>query len=95
MEEKRKPNRWWMWVVVVVGLALLVGYPLSFGPAYWGVKRAKHRAAHQAFRTTYYPLLRLASRNGAVAEWADWYLCLGLKQRHSFWFIGDDVVEFP
>lgn len=30
MEEKRKPKPWWMWLVI--GLALLLAYPLSFGP---------------------------------------------------------------
>lgn len=30
MEEKRKPRRWSTWLVV--GLVLLVAYPLSMGP---------------------------------------------------------------
>lgn len=33
MEEKRKPRRWGRWLVL--GLVLLVAYPLSLGPVVW------------------------------------------------------------
>lgn len=33
MEEQCKPTRWGLWLVV--GLVLLVAYPLSMGPVSW------------------------------------------------------------
>lgn len=33
MEDKRKPKRWLLWLVV--GLTVLVAYPLSYGPYNW------------------------------------------------------------
>ena len=58
MTDRKKPGAaFWATVVVV---ALLVAYPLSFGPACWAVRRgfvAPHAAAH-----AYRPILRCASQ---------------------------------
>lgn len=74
MEEKSKPKRWLMWLVV--GLVLLVGYPLSYGPYNWlefqGIIPAPVRACFSVF---YAPLV-WALRNGPqpVMDWFNWYM---------------------
>lgn len=91
MEEKQKPRRWLMWLVV--GLILLVAYPLSFGPAYWMMVRTGYHPAFGAFDIVYHPLVMLASRDATVGNWAAWYLTLGQSEWNEIGFVSDTIFE--
>jgi hypothetical protein len=78
MTEKRKTNRWLTWLVV--GLTLLVAYPLSAGPVGWMFRRGllPMQSKWQA-DVFYYPLGWLV--NNDIEPFASgfvWYVFLWL-----------------
>src|SRR5262245_2006101 len=69
MTSRKKPGvAFWATVVVV---AMLVGYPLSFGPACWIAWRASHSAP--VIATIYSPLVRAGFRGPAPVRRALWW----------------------
>ena len=81
---------------VTATTCLVFLYPLSFGPAYWAKKywsinSVTSPAWNQAFRTTYHPIVMLATRNSLVAKWASWYLRLGVNDRSRISFKNDSI----
>lgn len=70
----------WTWAIVVV--LMLVGYPLSIGPAYWmlGMGVIPQTATTVEFlRAFYYPL-------NAASENSEW-LRTAIDRYHRFWAI--------
>ena len=76
MEDKRKPRGWLM--LLVVGLALLVVYPLSVGPAHWccliGLIPNPSPLVNFLDRL-YFPLIYVMEHDQRhVGPWIAWYL---------------------
>lgn len=75
MEEKRKPKRWVLWLVV--GLVLLVAYPLSIGPFRWcEVHGVISRPMFKAVRVVYVPVNWLIPHKSLMGKWLEWYINL-------------------
>lgn len=89
MEEKRKPKRWLMWLVV--GLLLLIAYPLSLGPVRWAAQHISvsgNGIIAQCLEVFYSPLVWLVWNDiQPVADWLDWY--------SEVWQIGPVTLPFP
>jgi hypothetical protein len=83
------------WATVVV-VAVLVGYPLSFGPACWLTDRGVIDAAHSG--RLYRPILRLCTdqsgipRSGKLSAAVRWYGLLGVQPRLSYGSFDNDVL---
>ena len=77
MEEKQKPRRWSMWLVV--GLALLVAYPLSIGPMYFLANNGYLPQWVGKLRI-YRPLHFLGEQIQPIAEWTYWYCSLWVDE---------------
>ncbi len=54
MEVKRKPTRWGLWLVI--WLALLVAYPLSYGPVFYALTRDIVPLPYPVVYVAYIPL---------------------------------------
>jgi hypothetical protein len=65
------------WITVAL-VAVLVGYPLSVGPAFWIKSRLPWELefAHDAFLIFYSPLYAVANRSQTVARGMAWWMCL-------------------
>lgn len=79
MEEERKPRRWRLWIAT--GLALLVAYPLSMGPAMRIAVKQKSGFYLKYFRRTYAPLRWVVSKSPNFAD--------NLLDRYLEWWIVD------
>ena len=77
MGEEGKNPGWPFWTTVVL-VSMLVGYPLSFGPACWVVTRRDDAESKDVFHHVYYPVLSVLIE---APEWlygpVEWYLGLG------------------
>ena len=74
--DRKKPGvAFWATVVVTV---VLVGYPLSFGPACWITSRLDRGAS--AVQIGYRPMTCMMSASERVAHALDWYARLGAAE---------------
>src|SRR4029077_3154179 len=84
MTSPRTPTSgFWLAVALV---AVLVGYPLSFGPACWWISRREHLAAGNTLAEliglVYVPCGRLAvSGPSIIADPLCWYVSAGIPDR--------------
>jgi hypothetical protein len=75
MTDRKKPGvAFW---ATVVGVAALVGYPLSFGPACWLAFNVSERFV-PVFEIVYAPLAFLADSTEPTKQALTWY--------HRLWF---------
>jgi hypothetical protein len=90
-EDRKKPGvAFWATVALVV---VLVGYPLSFGPACW--INGRTHARDDLFLAAYRPFVRAYSYSPSVVQApAKWYVELWLPPRIEFvgkpdahWFV--------
>src|SRR5436190_14665700 len=73
MTDRKKPGvAFWATVGIVV---VLVGYPLSFGPACWITSRTD--VGVSSLPIVYLPLIRAMSRSERIADALDWYAQFG------------------
>ena len=82
------------WAVGV--LAMIVAYPLSFGPACWVNERTDANTG--LISAAFYPIIRLANRSSRVSAMALWYAALGAREGSTPSFYGDEIgwwVEGP
>jgi hypothetical protein len=73
IEPRKKPSAGF-WITVAL-VAVLVGYPLSFGPACWITSRTNVGAS--AVSTAYRPATWGMSRSSRIADAVSWYSELG------------------
>jgi hypothetical protein len=76
MREVRKRAGAGFWVTVVV-VAVLIGYPLSFGPACWLSERTV--VGSRAISIAYQPLLGLWMRTQLLGRGIAWFALVGTK----------------
>ena len=93
-EQKKKPNAG-LWITVVL-IVVLVGYPLSFGPACWISSRIGMGAS--LIPTVYEPVVATfgdpqANEPGAIGEWLMWYSMVGAQNGWIWmpWIIENDA----
>jgi hypothetical protein len=68
----------WLRSATCVGLALLIAYPLTFGPACWASSRAE--ATQDVVEWIYAPIVRIWMRGPEpIAEALNWYCYVGAK----------------
>jgi hypothetical protein len=83
MTSARKPTAgFWMTVALV---AVVVGYPLSFGPACWINERTGRGYAdgigYRFIRSFYSPVLAYAGQHRTGSDFVDWYARCGTTNR--------------
>jgi len=77
-DRKRPTDGFWIAVALV---AVLVGYPLSFGPACWIHSRTK--VAGRAIWVAYYPVAWAANQNHAIDDGFLWYARIGAAESRN------------
>ena len=79
MEEKRKRNPWLTWLVV--GLMLLVAYPLSSGPVAWLEVHGNLSPNTRQFLWEFYAPVGFACNNGPpqVRQFLTWWTHLFVR----------------
>ncbi len=82
MEHKPKSRLWILWVAVSV---LLVGYPLSMGPAAWLVTHGY--LDYESGRMPFEPLFQLYDVSKGASIWISWYT--------DFWVECPATGSFP
>ncbi len=88
MTDRKKPGvAFWATVVVV---AVLIGYPLSFGPASWTCYWAG--GGGQIVGFFYGPILSIAMRSKPAAKVVFWYMKLGVPNDAPGPGIGDNEI---
>jgi hypothetical protein len=76
---------------VIAGLATLLAYPLSFGPACWVEVRRDGPPAMIPTSNVYYPIIWLANRSPRIGGIMSWYANLGASEGSSVSFAGDEL----
>lgn len=80
MEEKRKPRSWLTWLVI--GLVLLVAYPLSQGPVVWLSSHGKINETTCRYMDAFYLPVHLVTIRAprvwkAYHSYLRWWIMLG------------------
>jgi hypothetical protein len=83
MTDRKKPGAAF-WVTVVV-VAVLVAYPLSLGPMFWGAFHFNSDLGRwRLLHTAYKPIVVIGRRNRCAKLAINWYLDLGVPTRKSY-----------
>ena len=85
MASSRKPTaEFW---ITVAFLAVLVGYPISFGPACWVSSRHGRSSSAEIVSHIYAPAIRVCSRcPNFVLDFAWWYSEVGAANNYRWYF---------
>ena len=79
MTDRKKPGvAFWATVALVV---MLIGYPLSVGPAFWITNRTLLRDSlswRNACVKLYAPVFMIADTSDTISDAVSWYMRLGL-----------------
>jgi hypothetical protein len=89
-DRKKPPAGFWITVALV---AVLVGYPLSFGPAIWLTARGYFRES--AVQSFYMPILWSAAQAELLEDGLVWWGTLGVPDGEDviFMFETDDALN--
>jgi hypothetical protein len=96
MTDRKKPGVAF-WATVVVVVALVMGYPLSIGPAIWLTARGYFREA--TVQSFYLPVLWSAAQAESLESAVTWWGTLGVPDGKAVTFMfetydGDCVFQF-
>ena len=82
MTDRKKPSAG-IWITVAL-VAMLVGYPLSFGPACWlaAMPTSGFLVGPHKVMIVYWPLGRAATWNAPVGTALQWWIELGKPASH-------------
>src|SRR6266436_3006516 len=91
MTDRKKPTAgFWITVALVV---MLVGYPLSIGPATWIESRHWTAGSHFLLEDTYRPVLWTARQCPEFLQIPlRWYLSIGLQEREHATFTEESII---
>ncbi len=78
MTDRKKPTAG-IWITVAL-VAVLVGYPLSFGPACWIASRNQ---SDDSISTAYWPIGYLMKNGGILGVPLRWYAKAGMRSLTS------------
>jgi len=85
-DEPKRRSRKWGWIGWAL-FALLIVYPLSFGPAFWLCAKTKSPWALLLLGVAYTPLIEVCERSPALKSaersYLEWWLRMGLSREHE------------